>query len=299
MAGGEGEVLVGAASAGAGGRQRGAVLALGGGQEGRQYEVPGDLAWLATGQQDFEHFGSSIAVSEDQLLVAVGSPAYRVAANADDSFSPDDVEMAGKVSVFSRADGEVSLLHQETGVGQSSSLGASLAFVSAVVEGERGEYLAVGQPASNSSSSDSHVQTGSVLLRQRDQNNISLTISGNMEVGRFGLTLARGWDGGLLVSAPYAGLGLSNHGKVYHYSASSSLPSDDVTSHCVSRPAPCTEEWSDLLLVGQQEEESLFGSALSWSRAGDGSLTLAVAAERSSLGSRMGGAVLLYNIPDQ
>ena len=86
MTEGEAEVLVGALSAGAGGRQRGAVLALTAGedwQEGREYTVPGDLAWLATGQQDFEHFGSSIALSQDQLLVAVGSPSYRIPANGD------------------------------------------------------------------------------------------------------------------------------------------------------------------------------------------------------------------------
>ena len=86
MTEGEGEVLVGAVTAGAGGRQRGAVLALAGGQdwqEGREYSVPGDLAWLATGQQDFQHFGSSIALSEDQLLVAVGSPSYRIPANGN------------------------------------------------------------------------------------------------------------------------------------------------------------------------------------------------------------------------
>ena len=162
----------------------------------------------------------------------------------------------------------------------------------------------MGQPAADSSSSESHLQTGSVLLRHRD-NTTNVTISGNMEVGRFGLTLTGGWEEGLLVSAPYAGLGLSNHGKVYYFSASassfsssSSLPSGDVTSHCVSWPAPCTEEWADLVLLGSQEEESLFGSSLSWTRAGDGSVTLAVAAERSSLGSRMGGSVFLYNIGD-
>ena len=209
--------------------------------------------------------------------------------------------MAGKVSVFSRGGGggEVSLVQEEVGAAQSTSLGASTAWLSAVVEGERGEYLAVGQPAADSSSSDSHLQTGSVLLRARD-NSSQVTISGNMEVGRFGLTLAGGWEDGLLVSAPYAGLGLRNHGKVYYFPATSSLPSGDLTSPCVSRPPPCTEEWASLILRGQQEEEeeSLFGSSLSWTRATDGSLTLAVAAERSSRGSRMGGTVFLYNIPD-
>ena len=82
MAAGDGTVLVGAASAGAGGRMRGAVLAVTAGpgwQEDREYIVPGDVMWLATGSQDFQQFGSSISIEQDVL--AVGSPSYRISAN--------------------------------------------------------------------------------------------------------------------------------------------------------------------------------------------------------------------------
>ena len=41
-----------------------------------------------------------------------------------------------------------------------------------------------------------------------------------MEVGRFGMKLSNGWEtdgSGLIVTAPYAGLGLENYGKLYYF----------------------------------------------------------------------------------
>lgn len=292
MAQSDHSVLVGAPTAGAGGRMKGAVLEVVAGrdwEEGREYRVPGDLDWLLTGSQDFQQFGSSL--STDQDLVAVGSPSYRIAANGDSTFSSEDIEMAGEVVVVRLSGQEVTPLHQETGGSQASALGTSTAFVEMKVGGERRRYLAMGQPSSDSTSDPDHVQTGSVLLKDisgTDQQN--LTLSGNREVGRFGLRLTGGWEEGLLVSAPYAGLGLRNHGQVYYYSGD--LPSGDVTSHCQSSSSPCTEEWARLVLT-PEEEESLFGSDVSWDSSGPDTL-LAVAAERSSLGSRMGGTVYLY-----
>ena len=51
------------------------------------------------------------------------------------------------------------------------------------------------------------------------------SLSGNLEISRFGQQLHPGWDpasddgatAGLLVSAPYAGLGHHNHGKLYYF----------------------------------------------------------------------------------
>ena len=287
-------VMVGAPTAGAGGRLRGAVLEVMAGEweEGREYLVPGDLDWLVTGSQDFQQFGSSL--SADQGLVAVGSPSYRVAANGDSSFSAADLEMAGRVSVFSVSGSSVTLLHQETGESQSSSLGSSSVFTEMKVGGERRRYLAIGQPSSDSTSDQDHVQTGSVLLLDLVTSRVNVSLSGDLEVGRFGMRLTRGWEDGLIVSAPYAGLGVRNHGKVYYYSGVEDLPSGDITSQCQSSHSPCTEEWASLVLT-TEEEESLFGCQVSWDRSGQDTV-LAVAAERSSLGSRMGGAVYLYHI---
>ena len=42
--------------------------------------VPDDLSWSFTGNQDFEHFGSSITVSDHFDTIVIGSPTYRVSA---------------------------------------------------------------------------------------------------------------------------------------------------------------------------------------------------------------------------
>ena len=46
----------------------------------RDYMVPDDLSWSFTGNQDFEHFGSSITVSDHFDTIVIGSPTYRVSA---------------------------------------------------------------------------------------------------------------------------------------------------------------------------------------------------------------------------
>ena len=118
------------------------------------------------------------------------------------------------------------------------------------------------------------------------------SFSGNSELGRFGMRVIAGWDGGFLVGAPYTGLGVENYGKVYYFSGQQEIPGDDVTSHCGSAPTPCPGKWAMLELT-QHEPESLFGSQMKWEVAG-GEVVLVVAAERSSLGARIGGSLYLY-----
>ena len=82
------------------------------------------------------------------------------------------------------------------------------------------------------------------------------------QVGRFGGVLVEAAGGsGLLVGAPYAGLGLANFGKVpqhhvvalhttqivvlnsvcqvYFFNSSTELPSGDISSQCEGTSAPC------------------------------------------------------------
>ena len=70
-------------------------------------------------------------------------------------------------------------------------------------------------------------------------------------------------------------------------------PKGDITSACESEPVPCTDEWTSLM-ISPHDHESLFGSQVSWDKTDQGEVILAVAAERSSLGSRLGGAVYFY-----
>ena len=105
----------------------------------------------------------------------------------------------------------------------------------------------------------------------------------------------------MLITAPYAGLGLENYGKLYTFEDVISFPSDgsDLTAECVSDTPPCISEWTDIMLT-TGEPESLFGSAVAafyefpWSYTNAEQIYLAVSAERSNLGSRLGGSVYIY-----
>lgn len=109
----------------------------------------------------------------------------------------------------------------------------------------------------------------------------------------------------LIIAAPYAGLGLENYGKLYileNEDLTISFPSDgsDLTAECDSDTPPCISEYTDIMLtIG--EPESLFGSAVAafygeypWPYTNPEKIYLAVSAERSSLGSRLGGSVYIY-----
>merc|ERR1719341_1297220 len=104
-------------------------------------------------------------------------------------------------------------------------------------------------------------------------------------------------DGGLLVGAPYAGLGLANFGKVYFFNSSTELPRGDISSDCEGTSAPCPGRWASEELT-LHEEGSMFGSSIVSSKSSreDGGLLVAVAADSSSLGARIAGSVYLYYI---
>ena len=103
------------------------------------------------------------------------------------------------------------------GTSEFGALGSSLAVVNMTVGGESKSLLAAGE-SSGDSVSGGYLQTGSVHLYQVDTEAGTVeevaSLSGNSELGRFGMRLLAGWDGGILVGAPYTGLGLDNYGKV-------------------------------------------------------------------------------------
>ena len=81
------------------------------------------------------------------------------------------------------------------------------------------------------------------------------SLSGNLEISRFGQQLHPGWDpasdgatAGLLVAAPYAGLGHHNHGKLYYFPGQScgSVGTEVlsvVTLPPLSRRPPAPRRW--------------------------------------------------------
>jgi len=294
------EVWIGAQSAGIEGRQRGAIISVKqdiNWESGREYTVPGDIEWVITGQQDFEQLGTIIAGPGYR---AVASPTFRLAAMEDGSYSEDDVQATGHVNIIMES-GTVEIV----GSTEFGALGSSLAVVNMTVAGELRTLLAVGESSADSEPGG-YLQTGRVHLYQVNNMEGEVekvgTFSGSSEVGRFGMKVLGGWDGGMLVGAPYTGLGLHNYGKVYFFPGDQDIPADDVTSHCVSSPSPCTGEWATLEIT-QHEQESLFGSNIRWEEVGEEvvgkemvekEVMLVVAAERSSLGARIGGTLYVY-----
>merc|ERR1719158_479950 len=223
---------------------------------GQEYTVPGDLDWVITGSQDFEQIG---ALTEGPGYLAIASPTFRVAATEDGDYSEKDVQAACHVNIIMESG-----VQEILGAVEFGALGSSMAVVNMTIAGEKQSLLAVGESSADSGPGG-YLQTGRVHLYQVDTVSGVVeevaTISGNSELGRFGMRLLAGWDGGLLVGAPYTGLGLENYGKVYYFSGLQDMPADDITSHCVSDPVPCTGEWASLELT-QHEPESLFGSSM-------------------------------------
>ena len=213
-----GDLYIGAPNAGAGGSQRGAVIVISLSEEnqaGDTFYIPDDISWSYTGTQDYEHFGSSIAVSDEAVII--GSPTYRrPASKEENSYSLDDIQAAGKVTIMKVSNNEVS--QEIVGGEEFDGLGSSLAVVN--LQDLNKTVLVVGQASSDSFGAN-YTQTGSVVIIDlEDESEEYLTvISGNMEVGRFGKMIIPSWNpsGGILVSAPYAGQGLENYGKVYHF----------------------------------------------------------------------------------
>lgn len=127
----EGNLYLGAPNAGAGGNQRGGVVVINETilAERTKINIPDDVGWSYTGVQDYEHFGSSIAVTEKAIVV--GSPTFRVTSSKDQpKYSQDDLQAAGKVTIFKENEGfEMAGRHSFDG------LGSSLTTVSAKIDG--------------------------------------------------------------------------------------------------------------------------------------------------------------------
>ena len=205
-------LLIGGQFAGIGGRQKGGMVKIkqqSDWEAGREYLVPGDIEWSIVGDQDFQQISS---VTEGAGFVAVGSPTFRLAAMEDGNYNEDDLQTTGHVKIIMK-----SKVHEIIGTAEFGALGSSLAVVNITLDGERKTLLAAGESSADSAPGG-YLQTGRVHLYQVDTMagvvEEVATLSGNSELGRFGMRLLPGWDGGLLVGAPYTGLGLDNYGKV-------------------------------------------------------------------------------------
>ena len=148
--------------------------------------------WLHTafGEESDDNFGTSIAMSSDGLVVAVGAPNARDTNNGNDS---------GSVTVF-KYDGSTYIeLNTFYGIDDNARFGKSIAL------SNDGGYLAVGAPKSRDTNRD---ETGSVTVFQYntasdDYTQLGSAIHGVAQGDLFGSSIALSNDGGALaVGAP-------------------------------------------------------------------------------------------------
>ena len=98
--------------------------------EGGEHLVPEQLPWSHTGDQDYEHYGSSLCLL-DPATLAVGSPSYRVAEVAG-QYGAGDTQGAGRVTLVRGAGAG-----QVVGAAPFTSLGSSLASVVLNIGGQQ------------------------------------------------------------------------------------------------------------------------------------------------------------------
>ena len=102
--------------------------------ESGEHLVPDQLPWSHTGDQDYEHYGSSLCLL-DPATLAVASPSYRVAEVAG-QYGAGDTQGAGRVTLL-RGAGAGQQQQEVVGEAPFTSLGSSLATVVLNIGGQQ------------------------------------------------------------------------------------------------------------------------------------------------------------------
>ena len=97
--------------------------------------MPDQLPWSHTGDQDYEHYGSSLCLL-DPATLAVASPSYRVAEVAG-QYGAGDTQGAGRLTLLRGAGAGAGAGQQQVGAAPFTSLGSSLATVVLNIGGQQ------------------------------------------------------------------------------------------------------------------------------------------------------------------
>jgi len=289
---GEEELLVSSPFLGAGGIHRGAV---------HIYSSNLSEVGVLTGDRDYGRFGWSLDSNQDFL--AVSSPYYRVCGEADCSYSEADTQSAGAVSIYRltniHSSGMPTLANTIFGTREFGELGASLTFTNLSFHARVENLLVVGEPVADSREGTTQ-QAGRVNLYTISTDGSEAeevaSLSGDVEIGRFGGQLHPLPHQGLVISAPYYGNPVNTYGKVFVYDETVDFPAGDITTHCDLSSVPCPGHLATQVLAQPEEPSQLFGAAVTSLQTGTG-VRLVVGAERSSHGARLAGAVYMYPSP--
>eukprot|EP01137_Pigoraptor_chileana_P012106 Opistho-2@64067 len=318
---GHSDLIVGSPYAHAGGRQRGAVSAFSSSiiaprvSGGASLNLaPSDASWTHNGEHDYDWFGYSVSVRNGFL--AVGAPTVRICANADCSFSDSDKQSVGRVYGFKfSSPAAADLIFTVNGEAEYQKLGASVSLGDPLGNGD----IRVAMAASTADVSGNAVgipvtwhMAGSVSVSRvadlqgktvgLSQASVETTLEGDRNYAHFGWRTAFGrYSGGagddLMVASPMRTEDMTGElvgaqeGGAYVFKSGANFPKGKATSNgcgviLPTRPCPATTGVG--MIPG--DERSRFGSSVTALGGG----VVAVGAERSQKGARLGGAVYVF-----
>ncbi|XP_014441988.1 LOW QUALITY PROTEIN: phosphatidylinositol-glycan-specific phospholipase D [Tupaia chinensis] len=293
------DLVVGSPFAPGGGRQKGVVAAF---HSGPHRDDKGVLSvesadWVVSGEEDFAWFGYSLhsACVDGGSVLLVGSPTW----------SHGEQQSLGRVYGYSLPSRHPRFTI--SGDKAMAKLGTSLSSGLVMVDGARTQVLLVGAPTHDDVSKMLFLpvtlhHAGTTHMYRLEPVLLS-TFRGDRRFSRFGGALhLSDLDGDgldeILTAAPLritdvtSGLMGGEDGRVYMYNGSQ-ITLGDMTGQCRGWVTPCPEEKAQFVLIAP-EAGSRFGSALATVRSKQRAQVV-VAAGRSSLGSRISGALHVYS----
>ncbi|XP_037700492.1 phosphatidylinositol-glycan-specific phospholipase D isoform X2 [Choloepus didactylus] len=311
----EPDLVIGSPFAPGGGKQRGIVAAFYSATSQNDKEKLNVEAadWLVRGEEDFAWFGYSLhGVSmNSRTLLLVGSPTWKNAGRLGHlSHRSDEKLSLGRV--YGYFPPNCQSWFTISGDKAMGKLGTSLSSGQVMVDGTLTQVLLVGAPTHDDVSKMAFLTmtlhqggtTRMYKLTHDAQPSLLSTFSGDRRFSRFGrvLHLSDLDNDGLdeiIMSAPLriaditSGLIGGEDGRVYVYNGKHTTLGD-MTGKCKSWITPCPEEKAQYVLISP-EASSRFGSAMVTVRSKEKN-EVVIAAERSSMGARLSGALHIYSL---
>ncbi|XP_076999868.1 phosphatidylinositol-glycan-specific phospholipase D isoform X2 [Tamandua tetradactyla] len=311
----EPDLVIGAPFAPGGGKQKGIVAAFysAASWKGKEKLSVEAADWLVSGEEDFAWFGYSlhgVSVNHRTLLV-VGSPTWKNASRLGPLFQKRD-EKPSLGRVYGYFPPSCQSWFTISGDKAMGKLGTSLSSGHVLINGTLTQVLLVGAPTRDDMSKMAFLtmtlhQGGTTRMYKLTLDvppSLLSTFSGDRRFSRFGrvLHLSDVDNDGLdeiIMAAPLriadvtSGLIGGEDGRVYVYNGKH-ITLGDMTGKCKSWLTPCPEEKAQYVLISP-EESSRFGSAIITVRSKEKNQVV-IAAERSSMGARLSGALHVYNL---
>ncbi|XP_035660620.1 phosphatidylinositol-glycan-specific phospholipase D-like isoform X1 [Branchiostoma floridae] len=295
---GAADLLIGSPYAPAGGHQRGFVGLLYAKHSLKESKVPltaENLDWRVNGTQDYEWFGMRVLGLHREGIpsqVLVSSPTWRQCARKNCSYSENDTQSVGRVSVYAPPS---SVPHEKSvdGTSEFGKFGQAVATESPS-KTNTNLNIAYGSPTAGVTEKSKDGR-GSVMLVNAQTGERVKRLCGDRDYSRYGWDVAFAdvdMDGKdeFLVSAPlrtddpteelYGG----EEGRVYIY--------DGGMDSYQTMDDSC-QQAQTLATLGTEEAKSHFGSALAALRYHD-KANVVVSAVRSSKAARLAGAVHVF-----